>query len=384
MSENFDELAASMFIKQAQEAEKQGDINKAKSLYGQAAERYRNLANEIPSKRNEFNSLADQYDNKIPATNVPRTPTTPIKIRGGNSGYSGNNPGDTKHKEADNNPHTVDVGLYNQAINELDSLIGLKSVKSRIRTWASTVKLDNERIRRGVKVNTTRSYHMIFSGNPGTGKTTVARLVANIYHSLGILSKGHLVEVTRGDLVAGYVGQTAGKTKSKVDEALGGVLFIDEAYSLAEGGQNDFGLEAITTLLQLMEEHRDNLVVIVAGYKDRMDEFINSNPGLKSRFANNIDFEDYTGPEMLEIFMRFCNCGDKTYILTEEAKEKLSVYLDELYANRTVNFGNGRDVRNLFDDTTAKLSERLDCEYSNLGDITIEQLMTIKAEDLAI
>jgi SpoVK/Ycf46/Vps4 family AAA+-type ATPase len=201
------------------------------------------------------------------------------------------------------------------------------------------------------------SYHMVFVGPPGTGKTTVARLVGQIFHSLSLLSKGHLVEVDRAELVAGYVGQTAIKTDACVKQALGGVLFVDEAYSLAGGSDNDFGQEAIETLLKLMEDNRGDLVVIAAGYRDRMETFIESNPGLRSRFTRFIDFPDYNADELTTIFTRLAE--EEGYELGEGVIETIRRKMLDEYVARTPTFGNGRMVRNLFEQALTAQANRL-------------------------
>ena len=218
------------------------------------------------------------------------------------------------------------------------------------------------------------SLHMVFTGNPGTGKTMIARLMARVYRSLGILSKGQLVEVDRSGLVAGYVGQTAIKTSKVIEKALGGVLFIDEAYALNGKGDNDFGQEAIDTILKAMEDHRDDLVVIVAGYTDLMDRFIHSNPGLESRFNRFLLFDDYTTDEMVEIFRMQCKKG--CYQLTEEARPLIRDYIAEESADDS--FGNARGVRNLFEHVLVAQNNRL----AAMEKITREDLMTITADDV--
>jgi SpoVK/Ycf46/Vps4 family AAA+-type ATPase len=216
---------------------------------------------------------------------------------------------------------------------------------------------------------------MVFVGPPGTGKTTVARLVSQIFHALGLLSKGHLVEVDRAELVAGYVGQTAIKTDACVRGALGGVLFVDEAYSLAAGGEQDFGREAIETLLKLMEDNRDDLVVIAAGYRDRMEEFIESNPGLRSRFTRFIDFPDYTAEELTTIFLQLAE--EEGYNLDSGVADMIRKRMDEEYVMRTPTFGNGRMVRNLFEQTLTKQANRL-----ATANPTRDQLCTIMTADI--
>ena len=255
---------------------------------------------------------------------------------------------------------------------ELDGYIGLAAVKEEVRNLINLVTIHRLRKEKGLP-ETALSLHMVFTGNPGTGKTTIARLMARIYHSLGILSKGQLIEVDRGGLVAGYVGQTAIKTGKVIEEAMGGVLFIDEAYALSGKGENDFGQEAIDTLLKAMEDHRDDLIVIVAGYDDLMDGFIHSNPGLESRFNRFLHFDDYTTEELLGIFRMRCDKG--CYTLSPAAEEAARRRIE---AENGPSFGNGRGVRNLFERTLIRQANRL----AALPEVTKEQLMEILPEDL--
>ena len=217
------------------------------------------------------------------------------------------------------------------------------------------------------------SLHLVFMGNPGTGKTTVARLLAQLYANIGVLSRGQLVEVDRSGLVAGYVGQTALKTQEVIASAMGGVLFIDEAYALNGKSENDFGQEAIDTILKAMEDHRDDLVVIVAGYTELMDRFIHSNPGLESRFNRFLLFEDYTPEEMFEIFKMRCGKG---YVLAPDAEPLVRDYIAEESADGS--FGNGRGVRNIFEHILVAQNNRL----AKMDSVTRDDLMTLTADDV--
>lgn len=264
----------------------------------------------------------------------------------------------------------------NELLSELDSLVGLTKVKENVRSLINLVKVRKLRAERGLPTPP-MSLHLVFMGNPGTGKTTVARLVAKLYHSIGVLSKGQLIEVDRSGLVAGYVGQTAIKTKEAIDKALGGVLFIDEAYSLtASTGQTDFGRETVDTLLKAMEDHRDDFVVIVAGYEELMEDFISSNPGLESRFNRYFTFDDYNGQQLLEIFRSMCDKNQ--YKLEEDADKYAGELFEKLYEERDDNFGNARDVRNFFENVVTVHSDRI----APMEALSDEELVTVKCSDL--
>ena len=263
-----------------------------------------------------------------------------------------------------------------ELVENLNSLTGLKAVKEEVNGLINLIKVQKLREEKGLKQMDV-SKHLVFSGNPGTGKTTVARLLAGIYKSLGILSEGQLIEVDRSGLVGGYVGQTALKTQKVIESALGGVLFIDEAYTLNVGkGENDFGQEAVDTVLKAMEDNRDNLIVIVAGYPDLMQEFLNSNPGLKSRFSKFIYFEDYTGEELVEIFTKMLKSQD--YKLTDDALEYAKEYFKNRYNNRDDSFANARDVRNFMEHAISNHASRI---IKN-KDVTEDMLSLIEKQDL--
>ena len=260
---------------------------------------------------------------------------------------------------------------------ELDSLIGLESVKEEVKNLINLLKIIEIRKKNGLKVPSVTK-HFVFAGNPGTGKTTIAHLLSQIYCSLGILSKGHMVEVDRSGLVAGYMGQTAIKVKEVLDRAKGGVLFIDEAYSLTnDTPDGDFGQEAIDTLVKGMEDEREDLIVIVAGYPDLMDKFIKSNPGLKSRFQKTIYFPDYNADDLYKVFLRFAKEND--YTLSDEASVYLKNKLEEYVRNTDEYFGNARDIRNFLDVAISAQANRL----LNEGCTDSKSLMTLEPTDLA-
>ena len=256
---------------------------------------------------------------------------------------------------------------------ELDSYIGLQTVKEEVHNLINMASVYQLRRQHGLPT-TDMSLHLVFTGNPGTGKTMMARMMARIYRSLDILSKGQLVEVDRSGLVAGYVGQTAIKTQKVIQKALGGVLFIDEAYALNGKSENDFGQEAIDTILKAMEDHRDDLVVIVAGYTDLMEKFIHSNPGLESRFNRFLLFPDYTTDEMMAIFKMRCGKG---YVLTAEAEPLVRDYIAEESAAGD-SFGNARGVRNIFEHILVAQSNRL----AKMKNVTRDDLMALTADDV--
>jgi AAA lid domain/ATPase family associated with various cellular activities (AAA) len=255
----------------------------------------------------------------------------------------------------------------------LDALVGLRTVKDEVARLTSLLQIQELRKERGLPTVET-SHHLVFTGNPGTGKTTVARLLSQIYRAIGVVSKGHLVETDRSMLVAGFVGQTAPKTLAVLQSSLGGMLLIDEAYSLARGGDDDFGREAIDTLVKFMEDHRDDIGIVAAGYPIEMKDFIETNPGLESRFTRTINFADYTDDELVTIFI---NLGEKSnYSPTDDAIAKLRAVLAAEPRDR--GFGNARFVRNVFEEAVGRQAQRL----ASLADPTDEQLCTLVADDV--
>ncbi|WP_405291144.1 AAA family ATPase [Methanobrevibacter sp.] len=281
-----------------------------------------------------------------------------------------------------NNPNIIisqnqndDDGTLDEYITELNKLIGLESVKNDVNSLINLIQVRQVREQRGMK-QPPMSLHLVFSGNPGTGKTTVARLLSKIYHKMGLLSKGHLIETDRSGLVGGYVGQTAIKTQDVIQSAMGGILFIDEAYTLSSSkGEQDYGQESIDTILKAMEDNRDDLIVIVAGYPDLMQEFLQSNPGLQSRFNKFIFFEDYKPEELYNIFKLMCD--ENNLILDDKADEFVKTHFIDVYNNRGDNFANGREVRNLFENVLTNQANRLASNF-NVSD---EELSTLKYED---
>lgn len=272
-------------------------------------------------------------------------------------------------------PSVVKQSEPSHCTDELQLLIGLDTVKSTVQELINIAKIGKIQAQVGIKAPTI-TRHLVFTGSPGTGKTTVARIIGEIYKNLGVLSKGHFIEVDRTDLVGEYLGQTAPKTAKIIQSAMGGVLFIDEAYSLVPKDQSDiFGQEAISTLLKMMEDHRDDLVVIVAGYQEEMQRFIQSNPGLRSRFSKSIHFDDYSAKELTEIFKE--SCRQHGYIVTPEAIRAISNLVSQ-FDDKISELGNGRFVRNVFDRCVANQCNRL----VTLDKLSEKELKTFQPTDI--
>lgn len=301
-------------------------------------------------------SVKEMYENKVPES-----------LR--------NNPDYHRYVDGNMEPSANIKAL----LDDIDSMIGLDGVKKEIHSLVNILQVQKIRKERGLKYPV-MSNHLVFIGNPGTGKTTVARKIGQIYKCLGLLEKGDLTETDRSGLVAGYMGQTAEKVQEVVEKAMGGILFIDEAYALTsyENNGGDFGQEAVDTLLKLMEDNRDRLIVIVAGYPEPMEKFLDSNPGLRSRFNKYIQFEDYSVSQLVDIFIEMCTSQD--FIIGEGVKEELVLKIGVMVANAGENFANAREIRNYFENVVAKQAERL--MKKSYDEINGDALLTIEKEDL--
>jgi AAA+ superfamily predicted ATPase len=286
-----------------------------------------------------------------------------------------NNSGPQKSRGISDSNEPINKSL-NELTDELESLIGLAGVKQNVLSLLNMIRVNEMRQEFGMKA-TPVTHHLVFTGNPGTGKTTVARILAGIYRELGVLSKGHLIEVSRHSLVGGYVGQTAIKTQKVIEESIGGILFIDEAYSLAKTDSGmDYGSEAIETLLKAMEDNRRDFVVIAAGYPYEMSNFINSNPGLKSRFTKYIKFDDYNIDELFKIFISYVT--QNGYSLSNSAEEEITNIIRSIYNQRGKNFGNARAMRTLFESIVQNHSNRVIA----FDKPTEEQLQSLTLDDM--
>lgn len=335
-----------------------------------------------PSKKTPEIDFSDLYKGDAPQEQEPKIPDLSTFIsdlqKKNNAPAPVNTPPTATSSDGDKPQITVTeeapVATIEELKEELDGYIGLDNIKKEVKNLINMVTIYQKRKENDLPT-VDMSLHMVFSGNPGTGKTMIARLMARIYRTLGIISKGQLVEVDRSGLVAGYVGQTALKTTKVIEKAMGGVLFIDEAYTLTSKSENDFGFEAVDTILKAMEDNRDDLIVIVAGYIDLMEDFIESNPGLRSRFNKYLNFEDYSSEEMYKIFES--QCKKSCYDLDEEAQIAIKAYF-KICELRSASFGNARGVRNTFEKILTAQANRL----SLLETITRDDLTQIKKEDV--
>lgn len=329
-----------------------------KITYGQEQANYKKRADQIVDSIKKIE--AEMERRKKPVSGGPQQPPK-------------GKPADPKEPKPPKEKIPVE-----QALAKLNELIGLGEVKKEVLSLTAELEMKMVREQSGLKGADT-THHLIFAGSPGTGKTTVARIMADILYSLGAIESGQLVEVGREDLVAGYVGQTGLKTQKAVEEAMGGVLFIDEVYRLGEGGENDFGKEAVGVLLKAVEDCRGEFVVILAGYENRMNDFFKLNPGLESRFPNRIHFTDYTPDEMYRIFEGMCKKNQ--YIISPAVEPMIKNKLNNMYQRRDENFGNARDVRNVYEKIIKKLNLRLYQIKKSGQQLSKEMLMTILPED---
>jgi AAA+ superfamily predicted ATPase len=325
-------------------------------------------ANGVAAAEQEF------YDNL--SESLHNTETVLSEVVASKSGSGDSDGIKTEENGDDKSTRLSPPEALEQGLSELASLVGVETVKAEVSRLTNFLKVRQQRIDQGLPVPS-QSLHFVFTGNPGTGKTTVARIVAKILYGFQILKTANLVEADRATMVGGYVGQTAIKTNEAIAKAVNGVLFIDEAYSLSKSGGQDYGQEAIDTLLKKMEDLRDKLVVIVAGYPKEMQTFISSNPGLQSRFTRFIHFDDYHVSDLCQIFDRMCAAN--AYQLTQDARANLAILFNRAFVNRDLNFGNARFVRNAYEKTLGNHSDRL---CSSDTQVTREDLSTIHAEDL--
>ena len=348
-----------------------GDVNGARSFYERAAKKYEDLAAKVPERKAEFEQLAAQYRNLANNPGVAKPqPSGPTQAAKNNQPAEDNQPKEYPPASEEDRARALEEGM-----KELHDLVGIPGVKEKIDTLVAVKKIDKQMIAKGLEPQST-TQHLVFTGNPGTGKTTVARIIAKLYFGLGICKVNHCEETGRSKLVAGYQGQTAPLVRETIDKALGGVLFVDEAYALKHDDRDSFGQEAIDELLVGMENHRDDLIVIAAGYANSMENFLEANEGLRSRFKNFIDFEDYSDEDLVKIFKMMCKKSKYTY-----SPEGLAILKKTVEVERSMvephQFGNSRTLRNIFEDIIETQKVRL----SKLSNPSLEQLTTFEPDD---
>lgn len=344
-----------------------GDISSSMQNYVQERKAEKERQERLEQIHREEQML-DEIQESIRRTELvfadnPVLKTDPIKSLSDEANNAAAVQTETQAQEAAQTDAQEEPQEKKDALQELDNLVGLSTIKEDVKELTAFIQVQKSRQDKGLK-SVPVSLHLVFTGNPGTGKTTVARIIAQAYKQIGVLSKGQLVETDRAGLVAGYVGQTALKTQKMIEKAMGGVLFIDEAYSLSQK-DDAFGQEAIDTILKAMEDHRDDFVVIVAGYTDPMTKFIESNPGLKSRFNKYIEFADYTNEDLQTIFK--LNCDKYDYKLEDGVEEQVAKIIQQRREESQDNFANAREVRNLFEEIITNQAARISRENENLS-----------------